>query len=92
MVETWAEAKGCCSMPKDDSPLARRELENRLSPDLLKLTGSFVGGRCKYDPMFGQDDWDRYPNEEQEEDVEALGAVLESGKFSNHQLYYYASW
>ena len=45
--------------------------------------------------MFGvldQDDWDRYPNEEQEEDVEVLGAALESGKFSNAELYYWASW
>ena len=45
--------------------------------------------------MFGvldQDDWDRYPNKEQEEDTEALGAALESGKFSNTELYYYASW
>ena len=81
--------------PKMIPPLVQRELENRLSLDLLKLTGSYVGGECKYDRMFGvldQDDWDRYPNKEQEEDTEALGAALESGKFSNTELYYYASW
>ena len=77
--------------PKMIPPLVRRELENRLSPDLLKLTGSYVGGQCKYDRMFGdldQDAWDCYPNEEQEEDVELLEDAVES----NEELYYYASW
>ena len=81
--------------PKMIPPLVQNELEKRLSLDLLKLTGSYVGGECKYDRMFGvldQDDWDRYPNKEQEEDTEALGAALESGHFSNTELYYYASW
>ena len=81
--------------PKTIPPLVRRGLENRLAPDLLKLVGSYVGGECKYDRMFGvldQDDWDCYPNKEQEEDVEALGAARESGKFDNEELYYYASW
>ena len=76
-------------------PLVQRELENRLSLDLLKLTGSYIHGECKYDCMFGvldQDDWDRYPNKEQEEDTEALGAALKSSRFSNTELYYYASW
>ena len=86
--------------PKTIPPLVRRGLENRLAPDLLKLVGSYVGGECKYDRMFGysniifrmQSDWDHYPNKEQEEDVEALGAALESGRFDNQNLYYYASW
>ena len=86
--------------PKTIPPLVRRGLENRLAPDLLKLVGSYVGGECKYDRMFGysniifrmQSDWDHYPNKEQEEDVEALGAALESGRFDNQKLYYYASW
>ena len=76
-------------------PLVRRELEGRLPHNVLELVGSYVGSRCRYDRMFGvldQDDWDRYPNEEQEEDVEVLGAALESGNFSNAELYYWASW
>ena len=102
--------------PKTIPPLVRQGLENRLAPDLLKMVGSYVGGECKYDRMFGvldyaestpyygpmfnllyevrmgQDAWDSYPNKEQEEDVEALGAALESGRFDNQELYYYASW
>ena len=81
--------------PKMIPPLVRRELEGRLPHNVLELVGSYVGSRCRYDRMFGvldQDDWDRYPNEEQEEDVEVLGAALESGKFSNAELYYWASW
>ena len=72
-------------------PLVRRELEGRLPNNLLKLVGSYVGGQCKYDRMFGdldQDAWDCYPNEEQEEDVELLEDAVES----NEELYYYASW
>ena len=60
-------------------PLVRRELEGRLPHHLLKLVGSYVGGQCKYDRMFGdldQDAWDCYPNEEQ--DVELLEDAVES--------------
>ncbi len=77
--------------PKMIPPLVRRELEGRLPHNLLKLVGSYVGGQCKYDRMFGdldQDAWDCYPNEEQEEDVE----LLEDAVVSNEELYYYASW
>ena len=91
MVETSSEAEGCCSMPEDDSTTRSRELENRLSPDLLELAGSYVGGQCKYDRMFGdldQDAWDCYPNEEQEQNVELLEDAVES----NEALYYCASW
>ena len=58
---------------------------------LYIATGSYVGGQCKYDRMFGdldQDAWDCYPNKEQEEDVELLEDAVES----NEELYYYASW
>ena len=77
--------------PKMIPPLVRREFENRLTPDLLKLAGSYVGGQCKYDRMFGDldpDAWDCYPNEEQEQNVELLEDAVES----NEELYYYASW
>ena len=81
--------------PKMIPPLVRHELEDRLAPDLLKLVSSYVGGRCQSDRMFAvldQDDWDRYPNKEQEGNTEAMGAALESGKFSNTELYSFASW
>ena len=81
--------------PKTIPPLVRRELEEQLTPELLRLMGSYVGGQCKYERMFGhldQDAWDCYPNEEQGKDVELLGATIENGRFDNGHFYYYASW
>ena len=83
------------SCPKTIPPLVRRELEGQLTPGLLMLTGSYVGGQCKYERMFGDLDqvaWDLYPDEEQEKDMELLGAAMENGRFSNRHFYYSASW
>ena len=73
-------------------PLVQRGLEDRLSQDLVKLVGSHVGGQCKYDRMFPhltQNEWDSYPEKEQEEDLWTLhdATVTNRGGF-----YYYASW
>ena len=76
-------------------PLLRRELEGQLTPELLRLLGSYVGGQCKYERMFGdldQDAWAWYTNEEQEKDVELLGAAIGNGRFDNGHFYYHASW
>jgi hypothetical protein len=81
-------------------PLVRWDLENRLSPDLTKLLGSYVGGQCKYDQMFGdlsKEDWDYYPADEQKKDVLLLGEAVETYDIHNDcaihsEFYYYASW
>jgi hypothetical protein len=57
--------------------------------------GSYVGGQCKYERMFGdldQDAWDLYPKKEQEKDVELLWEAIDSGIFDTERMYYYASW
>jgi hypothetical protein len=99
-VDAWSEPKRRklkvpLSCSKTIPELVRHKLEEQLDPDLLKLLGSYVGGQCKYERMFGdldQDAWDLYPKKEQEKDVELLWEAIDSGIFDTERMYYYASW
>ncbi len=83
-------AIGC---PKTIPPLVRDEFEKLIPTNIPDKIYAYVGGRCKYDHMFGasleQEDWDNYTD--QEEDIQILRQALES---SDHIeiFHYYASW